>query len=117
MVTQLPGERKSLSDQTGYSLAHRAIETLYVIRFPLNKMKVLLESSCESWDIYVGENNGFKQLNAQTNCDHVYTHEEHAFEALMLLIFIVWNLLLLFNLEDIRGGYEGVKWTLDFHDC
>ena len=32
----------------------------------------------------------------------------------MLLIFIVWNLLLLFNLEDIREGYEEVKWTLDF---
>ena len=41
------------------------------------------------------ENNGFKQLNAQTNCDHVYTHDEHSFEALMLLIFIGWNLLLL----------------------
>jgi hypothetical protein len=60
------------------------------------------------------ENNGFKQLNAQTNCDHVYTHDEHSFEALMLLIFIGWNLVLLYNLEDIRGGYEEVKWTLDF---
>jgi len=60
------------------------------------------------------ENNGFKQLNAQTNCDHVYTHDAHSFEALMLLIFISWNLLLLFNLEDIRGGYEEVKWTMDF---
>ena len=60
------------------------------------------------------ENNGFKQLNAQTNCDHVYTHYEHAFEALMLSIFIGWNLLLLFNLEDIREGYEEVKWTLYF---
>lgn len=61
------------------------------------------------------ENNGFKQLNAQTNCDHVYTHNEHSFEALMFLIFIGWNLLLLFNLEDdIREGYEEVKWTLYF---
>jgi hypothetical protein len=60
------------------------------------------------------ENNGFKQLNAQTNCDHVYTHEEHSFEALMLLIFIGWNLLLLFNLEDIKGEYTEVKWTLFF---
>lgn len=60
------------------------------------------------------ENNGFKQLNAQTNCDHVYTHDGHCFEALMLLIFIFWNLLLLFNLEDIRSEYTEVKWTLDF---
>ena len=60
------------------------------------------------------ENNGFKQLNAQTNCDHVYTHDGHCFEALMLLTFIFWNLLLLFNLEDIRSEYSGVKWTLDF---
>ena len=60
------------------------------------------------------ENNGFKQLDEQTNCDHVYTHDAHAFEALMLSIFIGWNLLLLFNLQDIREGYEYVKWTLDF---
>lgn len=60
------------------------------------------------------ENNGFKEFNQQTNCDHVYTHDAHAFEALMLILFIGWNLLLLFNLEDIRKGYEHVKWTLDF---
>jgi hypothetical protein len=60
------------------------------------------------------ENNGFKALDAQTNCDHVYTHDAHTFEALMLMLFIGWNLLLLFNLEDVRKGYEHVKWTLDF---
>lgn len=71
----------------------------------------LRELSHLRWSI---ENNGFKQLNAQTNCDHVYTHDGHSFLALMLLIFIFWNLLLLFNLEDIRGGYKGAKWTNDF---
>jgi hypothetical protein len=30
------------------------------------------------------------------------THDEHSFEALMLLIFIGWNLFLLFNLEDME---------------
>jgi hypothetical protein len=60
------------------------------------------------------ENNGFKALDAQTNCDHVYTHDPHTFEALMLIIFIGWNLLLLFNLEDVRKGYHQAKWTLDF---
>ena len=60
------------------------------------------------------ENNGFKQLDEQTNCDHVYTHDAHTFEALMLMLFIGWNLLLLFNLEDVRKGYERAKWTLDF---
>jgi hypothetical protein len=60
------------------------------------------------------ENNGFKALDAQTNCDHVYTHDAHTFEALMLILFIGWNLLLLFDLEDVRKGYEHAKWTLDF---
>jgi len=60
------------------------------------------------------ENNGFKALDEQTNCDHVYTHDAHTFLALMLMLFIGWNLLLLFNLEDIRKGYEHAKWTLDF---
>jgi hypothetical protein len=60
------------------------------------------------------ENNGFKQLDDQTNCDHVYTHDAHTFLALMLMIFIGWDLLLLFDLEGIRKGYEYVKWTLDF---
>jgi hypothetical protein len=60
------------------------------------------------------ENNGFKALDEQTNCDHVYTHDAHTFLALMLMLFIGWNLLLLFNLEDIRRGYEHAKWTLDF---
>lgn len=62
----------------------------------------------------MADRDGFKQLNAQTNCDHVYTHDEHSFEALMLLIFIGWNLFLLFNLEDIKGEHTKVKWTLDF---
>ena len=60
------------------------------------------------------ENNGFKALDDQTNCDHVYTHDAHTFLALMLMIFIGWDLLLLFNLEDIRKEYEDVRWTLDF---
>ena len=60
------------------------------------------------------ENNGFKHLDEQTNCDHVYTHDEHTFEALMLLIFIGWNLLLLFNLLDIKDEYAEARWTLDF---
>jgi hypothetical protein len=60
------------------------------------------------------ENNGFKALDEQTNCDHVYTHNTHAFLALMLMIFIGWNLFLLFDSEGIRNGYKYVKWTLDF---
>jgi hypothetical protein len=60
------------------------------------------------------ENNGFKALNEQTKCDHVYTHNAHAFLALMLMLFIGWNLFLLFDLEGIRKGYEYVKWTMDF---
>ena len=30
----------------------------------------------------------------------MYTHDPHTFETLMLMLFIGWNLLLLFDLED-----------------
>jgi len=71
------------------------------------------------------ENNGFRQLNQQANCDHVYTHEPHAFEALVLILFIGFNLFLLFSSElealSLEGGlrdliqeYSGVKWSLAF---
>lgn len=67
------------------------------------------------------ENNGFKQLNGQTNCDHVYTHEPNAFEALTLMLFIGFNLLQLFNLSKGKGqdlmeefGLGKVRVTFDF---
>lgn len=60
------------------------------------------------------ENNGFKELKKQTNCDHVYIHDAHAFEALMLMVFIGWDLLVLFGLEEIKEEYKHVKRTLDF---
>lgn len=60
------------------------------------------------------ENNGFKAFDDQTNCDHVYTHDDHTFVALILMLFIGWNLLLLFDLEDVRKEYKYAKWTLDF---
>ena len=64
------------------------------------------------WEI---ENNGFKQLNSQTNCDHVYTHLSHSFLALMLILFIGWNLFALFSLsENLTEDYEGVKITYGF---
>jgi hypothetical protein len=81
-------------------------------------MKAFLDFRCERpvlanagsghirWRI---ENNGFKALDEQTNCDHVYTHDFHTFLALMLVMFIGWNLLLLFDLEGIRNGYEYVR--------
>jgi hypothetical protein len=64
------------------------------------------------WEI---ENNGFKQLNNQTHCDHVYTHFSHSFEALMLMLFIGWNLFALFSLgENLTEDYKGVKITYGF---
>lgn len=64
------------------------------------------------------ENNGFRQLNAQTNCDHVYTHNENAFLALMLIFFIGWNLWQLFLLtideNDLRKEWGKVKLTFNF---
>ena len=63
------------------------------------------------------ENNGFRQLNAQTNCDHVYTHDENVFLALMFIFFIGWNLwqLFLLTIEDqLKDEYGGAKLTFDF---
>jgi len=64
------------------------------------------------------ENNGFRQLNAQTNCDHVYTHNENVFDALMLIFFIGWNLWQLFLLtidqDQIREEWGKVKLTFGF---
>jgi hypothetical protein len=60
------------------------------------------------------ENNGFKQLNEQTNCDHVYTHDVCSFCSLMLMLFIGWDLFVLFDLEGIKNEYKYVKWTLGF---
>ena len=64
-----------------------------------------------------GENNGFRQLNQQSNCDHVYMHDRNGFEALLLILFIGWALLQLFNLirrPYLWPIYRGVKWTYDF---
>jgi hypothetical protein len=72
-------------------------------------MEQLRELAHIRWEI---ENNGFKQLNDQTNCDHVYTHDAHSFESLMLMLFIGWNLFALFSLEEnITQDYKGVKIT------
>jgi hypothetical protein len=66
------------------------------------------------WEI---ENNGFKALNQLTNCDHVYTHDRNAFEALMLIFFMVWDCLESFLsfkeglVERIRGMMGMVKVT------
>jgi len=64
------------------------------------------------------ENNGFKALNDQTNCKHVYTHDENVFDALMMILFIAWNLLNAFveslDREEIRKILGKAKFTLRF---
>ena len=63
------------------------------------------------------ENNGFRQLNAQTNCDHVYTHSVNVFLALMFIFFIGWNLWQLFLLtieNQLKDEFSGTKLTFDF---
>lgn len=64
------------------------------------------------------ENNGFRALNDQTNCKHVYTHDENAFDALMMILFIAWNLLNAFveslDKEELRKVFGKVKFTLRF---
>ena len=57
------------------------------------------------WEV---ENNGFKALNQLTNCDHVWTHDGHAFEALMLIFFLVWDCLEAF-LAFREGLVAGIR--------
>jgi len=64
------------------------------------------------------ENNGFRALNDQTNCKHVYTHDENAFDALMMILFTAWNLLNAYveslDKEELRKVFGKVKFTLRF---
>jgi hypothetical protein len=53
-------------------------------------------------------------MSKKSEIPHVYTHDAHTFFALMLMIFIGWDLLSLFDLEGTRKGSEYVKWALDF---
>ena len=67
------------------------------------------------WDI---ENNGFKMLNALVHTKHLYAHDPHAAQAVLLILFIAGNLLQLFlahlSSEEIEARFGKVKDTRRF---
>ena len=67
------------------------------------------------WDI---ENNGFKMLNALVHTKHLYAHDPHAAQAVLLILFIAGNLLQLFlahlSAEEIQARFGKVKDTRRF---
>ena len=68
------------------------------------------------WSI---ENNGFKELNEQCNTKRIFSHQETAQCAVILILFIAFNLFNLFTAEidyerDIRPVYGGVTLTKNF---
>jgi len=66
------------------------------------------------WDI---ENNGFKELNQKIKTKHLYSHNENAWEAILLILFIAFNLLELFVFlyrNGILSLYPQMKETRQF---
>lgn len=67
------------------------------------------------WDI---ENNGFKSLNNLVHTKHLYAHDLHAAEAMILILFIAGNLLHLFlaqtTPEEIEAFFGKMKVTRRF---
>jgi len=67
------------------------------------------------WDI---ENNGFKSLNDLVHTKHLYAHDAHAAEAVLLILLIAGNLLQLFlsqiSQEELQARLGKVKPTRRF---
>lgn len=67
------------------------------------------------WDI---ENNGFKSLNDLVHTKHLYAHDAHAAQAVLLILLIAGNLLQLFlrhiSLEEVQARLGKVKPTRRF---
>ena len=65
------------------------------------------------WDV---ENNGFKELNQKVKTKHIYSHDNQAQQAVLLILFVVFNLLglyLLFYLARLTP-FAGMKQTRKF---
>jgi hypothetical protein len=63
------------------------------------------------WDVEV---NGFKELNQKMHTKHLYSHDENAWQAVLFILFITFNILeeFIHQFEDqIFGLYPGIKRT------
>jgi len=65
------------------------------------------------WDT---ENDGFKALNQHVHTKHIYSHDSHASEAILLILFMVFNLLnvYLHHCQQRLMHYPGMKQTRVF---
>ena len=65
------------------------------------------------WDV---ENNSFKELNQTVHTKHIYSHDDTASEAILLILFLVFNLLGLYLLAYMSRltPYSGMKQTRKF---
>jgi hypothetical protein len=65
------------------------------------------------WDT---ENDGFKALNQHVHTKHIYSHDSHASEAILLILFLIFNLLgiYLHHYQEQITHYPGMKQTRIF---
>ena len=65
------------------------------------------------WDV---ENNGFKELNQKVRTKHLYSHHDNAQQAVLLILFLVFNLLQLYllNYMERLHPFYGMKQTKKF---
>ncbi len=65
------------------------------------------------WDT---ENDGFKALNQHVHTKHMYSHDSHASEAILLILFLIFNLLgiYLHHYQEQITHYPGMKQTRIF---
>lgn len=72
------------------------------------------------WDI---ENNGFKELNQKVHTKHIYSHNDTAQEAVLLTLFVVFNLLGLYlsfysaKLTPFPGMKQTRQFTIFYIRC
>ena len=64
------------------------------------------------WDT---ENNGFRAMNQHVHTKHIYSHDSHVSEAILLILFMIFNLLGIY-LHDFQQlmHYPGMKQTRIF---
>jgi hypothetical protein len=65
------------------------------------------------WDT---ENNGFKALNQRVHTKRIYSHDSHASEAILLILFLIFNLLGIYQhrYQEQLMNYPGMKQTKIF---
>jgi len=65
------------------------------------------------WDT---ENDGFKALNQHVHTKHIYSHDSHASQVILLILFVVFNLLSIYlhHCQERLTHYPGMKQTRIF---